>query len=459
MPSTPSLAMRLAALPAEERRSVLDSYDDGALDALLSSYRFLARGEQIPPPGAWDYWILRSGRGAGKTWTGSNWVHEQAAAHPGLAGLLAARTAGDVRETMVEGISGVLATAPRGFVPRYEPSKRKITWPNGAYALCLGADEPELFRGKNSAWAWADEVASWRKRDAWDQLLLGLRVGPHPRCVVTTTPKPTPLIREILAEPNAVDTRGSTYDNAANLAPAFLRKVLAKYEGTTLGAQELHGELIGDTPGALWTRTTLDTHRVREAPDLVRIVVAIDPAATSGEGADDTGIVVVGKGRDGHGYVLADVSCHESPAGWAKRAIEAYRLHRADRLIGEANNGGEMVELTIRAVERDDARRQVPAAFSLVWASRGKQARAEPISALYEQGRVHHVGMHADLESEQTTWVPGVSGWSPNRVDALVWACTELFERETEAVAPAAVSQRSYWRDDGADDDEDEDDA
>lgn len=431
---------------------MLSGYADDALAALLRSYRFLARGEQLPPPGDWDYWILRMGRGGGKTFAGSSWTHEQAQAHPGLAGLIAARTAGDVRETMVEGASGILATAPLGFAPKYEPSKRKVTWPNGAYALCLGADEPELFRGKNSAWAWADEVASWRKRDAWDQLQLGLRVGPHPRCVVTTTPKPTPLIREILAEPRAVDTRGSTYDNAANLAPAFLAKVLAKYEGTTLGAQELHGELLGDTPGALWARAMLDTHRVREAPtDLMRIVVAVDPAATSGEDADDTGIVVVGRGRDGHGYVLSDVSCHESPAGWAKRAIEAYRLHRADRVVYEANQGGEMVEQTLRTVA---AGTSLPT--GAVWASRGKQARAEPISALYEQGRVHHVGMFADLESELTTWVPGSSTWSPNRLDALVWACTELFEREAIAVAPGGLGQRSYWRGADAPTDDDE---
>lgn len=447
--------MRLAALPAPDRRAMLGDVDDATAAALLRSYRFLARGEQLPPAGDWRYWLILAGRGFGKSWTGANWVHEQAATHPEMAGLIAGRTAGDVRETMIEGQSGILATAPAGFRPRYEPSKRKVTWPNGAYAICLGADEPELFRGKNSAWAWCDELASWRYPDAWDQLLLGLRVGPNPRAVITTTPKPTPLVRDVVSDPHTVITRGSTYDNAANLARAFLDAIVRRYEGTSLGAQELHGELLGDTPGALWARAMLDAHRVREAPrDLVRIVVAVDPAATSGEGADDTGIVVVGRGRDGHGYVLADVSCHESPAGWAKRAIEAYRLHRADRVIGEANNGGEMVETTIRFVEKDLGGGNIP--FGLVWASRGKQARAEPISALYEQGRVHHVGMFADLESELTTWVPGSSTWSPNRLDALVWACTELFEREAIAVAPGGLGQRSYWR--GADaPDEDED--
>lgn len=439
----PSLAMQLAALSDADRRAALDVLSPAELELVANDWRFVAREEQTPPEGDWDTWVLRMGRGGGKSWTASNWAHEQAQANPGLAGLIAARTSGDVRETMIEGISGILATAPPGFKPRYEPSKRKVTWPNSAYALCLGADEPELFRGKNSAWAVVDELASWRFPDAWDQLQFGLRVGEHPRCLVATTPKPTPLIRAVLAEAGVVQSRGSTYDNAANLAPAFLRKMLRKYEGTSLGAQELHGELLGDTPGALWKRSVLDQRRVKEAPDLVRIVVAVDPAASSSESADDTGIVAVGKGRDGHGYVLTDATCHEGPIGWATIALRLYHQIRADRIVGEVNNGGEMVETTIRAAERDLGGR---AAYASVHASRGKQARAEPISALYETGWIHHVGMHADLESELTTWVPGESKWSPNRLDALVWACTELFERDVASVGPAeGLTQRSYW--------------
>jgi phage terminase large subunit-like protein len=237
--------------------------------------------------------------------------------------------------------------------------------------------------------------------------------------VVTTTPKPIAVVRELLTDPLTTVTRGSTYDNAANLAPSFLRRILGKYEGTRLGRQELHAELLDDIPGALWQRAMLDDLRVAEAPELQRIVVAVDPAVTSGEDSDETGIVVAGKGIDGHGYVLADLTCRLSPDGWARRAVQAYHTRRADMLVAEVNNGGELVETTIRTVDP-------LVAYKAVRASRGKRVRAEPVAALYEQGRVHHVGSLADLEDQQCNYTPDGYDGSPDRVDALVYALTEL---------------------------------
>lgn len=421
--------MRLASLPIEAREAFYAEHTEEQLSRLRYDYRFLARGEQLPPAGSWRYWLVQAGRGFGKSWVGAQWSHEQAERYPNLPGLLAARSAGDARETMVEGVSGILATAKPWFRPRYEPSKRKLTWPNGAWALVLGADEPEIFRGKNSAWAWVDELAAWSYSDSWDQLLLGLRIGEDPRCVITTTPRPTSLIISLVKDPNTVVTRGSTDDNRVNLAPAFYEHIISKYRGTTIGRQELEGELLADIPGALWKRAQIERDRVLKVPDLRRIVVAIDPAATSGEKADDTGIMVAGLGADGHGYALSDLTCHKTPGGWALVAVGAYDSWKADLIVGESNNGGEMVGLTLETV-----RPNVP--YKLVHASRGKRTRAEPISALCEQGRIHHVGVLRDLEDEQCTWVPGVTAESPNRVDAFVWAMTEL----VETGLPAAIA-------------------
>lgn len=264
-----------------------------------------------------------------------------------------------------------------------------------------------------------DEVAAWRYAESWTQAMLGLRLGRDPRVVATTTPRPTPLIRDLLADPATAVTHGSTYDNYANLAPAFLDTIIRRYEGTRLGRQELDAELLTDVEGALWTLTMLDAVRVREAPDLARIVVAIDPAVTSGEDADSTGIVVAGKGADGDGYVLADLTCRLSPDGWARRAVNAYEHHQADRIVAEVNNGGDLVETVLRTVAPR-------VSYKKVHASRGKRTRAEPIAALYEQGRVHHVGALPQLEDQMAAFVPDHFDGSPDRVDALVWALTEL---------------------------------
>lgn len=364
-----------------------------------------------------------AGRGFGKTRTGAEYVRREV--EEGRAGRVAlvAATSADARDVIVEGQSGIVAVSPPWFEPTYEPSKRRLTWPNGAIATLYSADEPDRLRGPEHDLAWADELASWRYPDAWDMLLFGLRLGRNPRAVITTTPRPRPMIRELLSDPDAVVTRGSTFDNAANLAPKFLKKIIAKYEGTRLGRQELYAEVLDDVPGALWTRAMLEATRHRELPELVRVVVAIDPAVTSGEDSDETGIVVAGVDRDGQFHVLADRSCRDTPDAWARRAVEAFDEFEADRIVAEVNNGGDLVEATIRTV-----RRSVP--YAKVHASRGKRVRAEPIAALYEQGKVHHYGDLKLLEDQMLTFTPD-SGASPDRVDALVWALTELSTART----------------------------
>ncbi len=399
-----------------------------------------ARPEQITPPGDWRTWLLLAGRGFGKTRTGAEWVRSEVQ-HGGARRLaLVAPTAADVRDVMVEGESGILATSPPWFRPIYEPSKRRLTWPNGAMATTFSADEPERFRGPQYDRAWTDEAAAYRYPEAFDQLMLGLRLrdanGGPPRCLVTTTPRPTPLIRRLLADSTSHVTRGSTFANRANLAAAYLDQIVKRYEGTRLGRQELYAEVLDDTPGALWKRDAIDTRRVRIAPELRRIVVAIDPAVTSAADSDETGIVVVGLGLDGHGYVLADLSLKASPDTWARAAIKGFADHKADRVIAEVNNGGDLVETVLRTVDR-----QVP--YKAVHASRGKQTRAEPIAALYEQGKVHHVGSLPQLEDQLCTWDPSADGKSPDRLDALVWGLTELMVRSFSGDTNVYASKRS----------------
>lgn len=401
-----------------------------------------ARPNQLPPPGDWRTWLLLAGRGFGKTRTGAEWVRSEVQHNGARRFALVAPTAADVRDVMVEGESGILATAPPWFRPKYEPSKRRLTWPNGAQATTFSADEPERFRGPQYDRVWGDETGAWRYPEAFDQLMLGLRLrdahGGPPRCLVTTTPRPTPLIRRLIVDPTTHLTRGSTFDNRAHLAAAYLDQIVRRYEGTRLGRQELYAEVLDDTPGALWKRDSIDARRVQRAPELRRAVVAIDPAVTSGQGSDETGIVVAGLGVDGHGYVLADLSQKASPDAWARAACKAYADHDADRIVAEVNNGGDLVETVLRTV---DPR----AAYRAVHASRGKQTRAEPIAALYEQGRVHHVGSLPYLEDQLCTWDPSADSKSPDRLDALVWALSELM---LSAAAPtfSKTSQDRFAR-------------
>lgn len=347
-------------------------------------------------------------------------------------------TAADVRDTMVEGESGLMAVCERyNFRPLYEPSKRRLTFPNGATATTYSADEPNRLRGPQSDGAWADECGAWRYPDAFDQLQFGLRLGKHPRQVVTTTPKPVQIVRTLVkqaAEPNSevVITRGSTQENAHNLAPSFLTAIEARYAGTRLGRQELNGELLEDVEGALWTLSVIDEHRIklalgldqragalaemrRRSIDLSRLVVAVDPPITS-TGAE-CGISVSAKGSDQRGYVLDDRSKQGTPNEWGTAAIAAFDDWQADAVVIEINQGGDMVENTLRTI-----RPNLP--IKRVHASRGKATRAEPISALYEQGRISHVGFFPSLEDQMTQWVQGEP--SPDRMDALVWGLTDL---------------------------------
>lgn len=427
----------LACEPEEKQRQILEMLTEEQCAELLHDWRFLARPDQLPPAGDWRTWFIRTGRGWGKTRTAAEWVRDQVANHGRRRIALVAATAADARDVMVEGQSGLLACYPDAERPLYEPSKRRLTWRNGAIATTYSADEPERLRGPQHDAAWADELAAWKRaREAWDMLMFGLRLGANPQTVVTTTPKPMALLREIEESPETVTTTGSTYANAANLAPVFLSKILRRYKGTRLGRQEIEGERLDDIPGALWSRQMIEDARVSVLPPLKRVVVAVDPAVTSGEDSDDTGIIVGGLSYDGHVYVLDDATCHTSPDAWARTVVAAYARHQADRIVGEVNNGGELVETVLRTVDAS-----IP--YTAVHASRGKRVRAEPVAALYEQGRVHHVGEFAELEDQLVCWVPDAAD-SPDRLDALVWMVTELVVEVREE--PRAVARVQLTR-------------
>ncbi|MDL2257576.1 terminase family protein [Eubacteriales bacterium OttesenSCG-928-K08] len=400
-------------------------------EALLYDWNLWARDNQLEPEGDWRFWLCLAGRGWGKTRTGAEWVKYRVdAGYKRVA--LVGRTAADVRDTMIQGESGLLSLYPTRLKPRYIKSERRIEWPNGAIATCYSADEPDQLRGPQHDTAWADEMATWKYPDTWDQLKFGLRLGKDPRVIITTTPRPTKIIKELVEDANAHITKGATYDNAANLAPMFIDEIIKKYEGTRLGRQELNAEILDDNPNALFTRDNIDTYRVKKAPTLVRVVVAIDPAATSGEDSAETGIVAGGKDANGNYYILHDASLRASPNKWAQAAVSLYYKINGDRIVAEVNNGGEMVEAVLRGIDKN-----IP--YTDVHASRGKYIRAEPVAALYEQGKVHHVGAFPELEDQMCEWVPG--GISPDRMDALVWLITELSSKST----PRAGRKPTGW--------------
>lgn len=415
--------------------------------ALKYNWEFWARPSQKEPLGDWTTWLILSGRGFGKTRTGAEtirrWVCGTTPFSPGRCSRIAlvAETAADARDVMVDAL---LACHPKEFMPIYEKTNRRITWPNGAVAFTYNATEPDQLRGPQHDGAWVDELAKFKyMQETWDQLQFGLRLGMHPKQIVTTTPRPLALIKKLLNDPDTIVTKGRTRDNEANLAATFIKQIEDRYGGTRLGRQELEGELLEDVPGALWSRTAIDEARRPEPPDkLDRIIVAIDPATSSNEHSDETGIVCVGLAKDGdgysRGYVLADRSLRGAPETWAKAAVALYREFDADRIIAEKNQGGEMVEAVIRSVARN-----LP--VTLVHASRGKLVRAEPISALYEQGRVHHIGRFDKLEDQMCEYSIDFDrkNGSPDRMDALVWGLSFLFNKITarrklpEEIAPS----------------------
>lgn len=402
----------------------------------------MARREQLPPVGSveWFVWMVMAGRGFGKTRCGAEWVRGLAnkepwawggekyipAEHPRIA--LVADNAEDAVKVMIKGRSGLLNVCPIEERPWFKPSEKALYWPNGAMAFYYSAEDAEQLRGPEHHMAWVDELAKFRNPiDVWDNLLMGLRLGEYPRICITTTPRPHPILKQIVSESDTELTRGSTYDNKANLPKRFLNKLEELYEGTRVGRQELHAELLTDIEGALFSTRLFDEHRLRAVPpevSLERVVVSIDPPATSSERSNLAGITVTGKGDDGHGYVLTDASLPQArPEDWAREAVKQYYLWEADCIVAETNNGGDMVESVVRSIQPD-----VP--YKSVWASRGKVVRAEPASALYEQGKIHHVGVFEKLEEQLLMFAPGVKfdpEDSPDRGDSLVWGLTELF--------------------------------
>ena len=419
-----SVEESLASLSDSDREEILSQLTEPQFQSLLYDWRgYKARPNQIRPPGSWRYWLVQAGRGFGKTRTGAEGIREYVKEGAHIIHLVGS-TAGDVRDVMVQGESGLMNCFPPKERPNYEPSKRLITFHTGATAHLFSADEPERLRGPQCDHFWADELAAWRfGQEAWDNLMFGFRLGDDPRGIITTTPKPIKLLKDIIADPNTVVTRASSYENRANLAPAFFDSIIRKYEGTRLGRQELEAELLTDVPGALWTQAGIDAYKITFTSirwDLfVRIVVAIDPAVSAGEESDETGIVVAARTMSGHVVILDDLTTKDSPLAWARIAVAAYKKYRADRIVGETNNGGDLVAANIYAVDPSIA-------FRAVHASRGKAVRAEPVAALYEQGRVHHVGNFTALEEQMCAFVPGMIQKSPDRMDALVWAVTEL---------------------------------
>jgi predicted phage terminase large subunit-like protein len=413
----------LKTLTPEQRAHAFAGIPEAALQVALYDWTGIwARDEQLlPPDEEWFVALWLAGRGFGKTRTGAEAVRHMAENRLASRIGLIAPTSADARDTMVEGESGILAVCPPWCKPKYEPSKRRVTWPNGARATLFSAEEPERLRGPQHDLVWGDEPASWVSKDAWDNAVMGLRLGRKPRAIITGTPKPVPMVLDLMKDPRTRVIRGSTFDNAGNLAPSYIAQVKRIYEGTRLGRQELYAEVLTDMPGALFSQELVDRSRVPATPELERVVIAIDPAPTSERGSDETGIMAVGRGFDGHGYVLQDHSLRGSPDEWARAAVKAFHLHQADHIVAEINIGGEMVEAVLRSVDPD-----VP--FKAVRAMRGKAKRAEPIAALYEQGKVHHVGdaeKFARLEKQMRVFT-GINGRRDDRTDAMCWGLHEL---------------------------------
>ncbi|GJM01781.1 MAG: DNA-packaging protein [Rhodomicrobium sp.] len=408
------------------------------LAALEHDWQIWARDDQLPPPleeeAPWHIWLLLGGRGAGKTRAGAEWIRAMALGlapiteEPARRIALVGETLGDVRRTMIEGESGLLAIHPANERPLFEPSRRRLTWPNGSMAEMFSAEDPEGLRGPQFMAAWCDELAKWpNANETWDMLQFALRLGCAPRQVVTTTPRPTKLIKRLLKDEGTRIGRASTMDNAAHLSKGFMKNITSRYEGTRLGRQELAGELLQDRQDALWQRDALEAMRCSAAPELCRIIIAIDPPMTGSAKADLCGLIAAGLGADGRAYILADRSTQGlAPLKWAEAAIRLYHHYEADRLVAEVNQGGDLVETVLRQV--DDT-----IAVTKVHAKRGKWLRAEPVAALYEQGRVAHVGPLPELEDQMCDFGPeGLSnGRSPDRVDALVWAVTDLLLKKT----------------------------
>lgn len=432
----------------------LSSLTDAEIAALAYEWRFWARPNQLPPEGDYFIWLAKPGRGWGKTRAGAEAVRMAVESGQAKHVALVNDTAYDTRAIMVEGQDGIIAKSPPWCKPVYEPSKRRVVWPDGgpwagAKAYLYAAESPEVLRGPQHDLAWCDELAKWqnlRKVDdeggtAFDNLLLGMRIG-TPHVYITTTPRAIPLVRRLVKDPRVRVVDGSTHENRANLSDVFFQEVIAPLEKTRLGRQEVYGQLLEDVEGALWTRKMIEGALApRFVPPMKRIVVAIDPAVTSTEQSDETGLIVAGIGQDNHGYILADESGRYTPEQWARKAVSLYYEHKADRIVAEVNNGGDLVGYTLRTIDRHIS-------YKELHASRGKRTRAEPVASLYEQERVHHVKGFPEMEDQLCTWDANGSEKSPDRLDALVWALTELMLERTQAVATIQADtswQQRHW--------------
>jgi phage terminase large subunit-like protein len=450
-PEIPRIAA-LKKLPMVVRRELMAALPPADRNAIEHDWRLWARPKQLPPPGQWEVWFNLAGRGWGKTRVGAEFCHEKAERMPGSRGAVIGATADDVRYTMVEGESGLLATMKPHNPVRYWPAKRLLKWKNGTQARTFTGEEPNRLRGPQHHWGWLDEWAAFKyPKEAWDQFMLGKRLGKLAQACVTTTPKPfTDLVKLVTdavscwdlrgADPGdpilerliaTVVTVGSSYENKGNVSDAWYERTIKAYEGTRLYDQEVLARILTDIDGALWKMSTIDASRLMpdpltlappKLPDFSRVVVAVDPAVTSSKHSNETGIMVcaaAGTGWQKHGYLLEDLSGRFTPDQWATRAVHAYREHKANRIVAEANQGGDMVKTTINTVDPN-----VP--VKLVNASKGKMARAEPVAAKGEQGKIHHVGVFAMLESQLTTYTPDSGLESPDRMDAYVWGFTDL---------------------------------
>lgn len=383
-----------------------------------------ARPSQLPPPGDWRTWLILAGRGFGKTRTGAETIRQWVCQGRYKRIALIGASIQEVQKVMIEGESGLLAVHPKAEAPTFQASKRQLIWPNGAVALLYGAEYYEQLRGPQFDFAWIDEFAKFRHAEQlWHQLQLCLRLGENPRCLITTTPRPVPILRKLLESPDVSVTKGSTFENETNLAPAYIEQIKKQFLDTTLGAQELYAEMLTEEAGALWNREII---RYQEPPtnklqalDLERIVIAIDPATTHHQDSDETGIIVAGISHDKKAYILEDLSGKHSPNDWGQRVAEAYWRYKADRVVAEVNKGGDLVEQVVRSVD-------ATISYKSVRATRGKYTRAEPIAALYEQRRVFHARPFTKLEGQMCSFIPGCGSTSPDRMDALVWAVTEL---------------------------------
>ena len=367
---------------------------------------------------------------------GAEWLASQAIRNENVRCAIVARTNNDVRTVCLEGVSGIVGILREyDAIAEWNKTLGVIKLKNGSVISSYSAEEPDRLRGPQHHYSWTDELAAWQYPDTWHQLQFGMRLGDNPQTVITTTPRPTKLLKDLMKRETTIVTRGSTFDNAENLSESALLEMQMRYGGTRLGQQELYGAVLDDNPGALWTRATLESTRVKpdQVPPLIRIVVGIDPAVTSGEESDHTGIITAGMSGDGHYYILADDTMKASPQVWAEKAVSTFEAHKADRIIAEVNNGGDLVLHLLQQVKAT-----VP--VKKVTASRGKQVRAEPIAALFEQNRAHLVGYFPELEDELCEWEPGTSMSSPDRMDALVWALTELSEGSTALTYLASLA-------------------